>query len=237
MAELENQIRVYVRTHAESQLHVVTGPIFNDDVSFIKRSKNRVAIPDYFFKVVLDRERNRTAAFLLPHSQNLTYPLESYFTTVDEVENRTGYDFFPNLENDSCEGIKDASHWLKTSGNGDVTPLSAVGLPKRHFNTVDAKIYMNDGSKLKVVGQVVSARKSSNGNVLINLDKQFPNQIFTIFIKKKDIVNFSYDPVEFYKGKIVVTTGKVSKLGSTPAMFVEGEQQIHLFDDGERKSE
>ena len=40
-------------------------------------------------------------------------------------------------------------------------------------------------------------RVSRAGNVLLNLDKQYPNEIFTVFIKKEDLVNFGYDPVAF----------------------------------------
>ena len=36
-----------------------------------------------------------------------------------------------------------------------------------------------------VVGKVVSGRVSRAGNVLLNLDKQYPNEIFAVFIKKK----------------------------------------------------
>ncbi len=38
---------------------------------------------------------------------------------------------------------------------------------------------------------------SRAGNVLLNLDKQYPNEIFTVFVKKEDLVNFGYDPVAF----------------------------------------
>jgi endonuclease G len=48
-----------------------------------------------------------------------------------------------------------------------------------------------------VVGKVVSGRVSRAGNVLLNLDKQYPNEIFTVFVKKEDLVNFGYDPVAF----------------------------------------
>jgi len=29
------------------------------------------------------------------------------------------------------------------------------------------------------------------------LDKQYPNEIFSVFIKKENLVNFGYDPVFF----------------------------------------
>lgn len=229
-AELENQLRGYVVRNPESQLYVVTGPVFEGEVKVIERSNNKVAIPSKFFKVALDLKNNRAIGFILPHQENLQYPIESYITSVDKVEELTGFNFFPSLEDETCESSYNAESWLPALEKGDVVPMSAPDLPRKHFNTVDAKIYMDDGSKVNVVGTVVSARKSRKGNVLINLDKQFPNQIFTIFIRKEHIVNFSYDPVTQWKGKTIVVNGKVSKLGGTPTMYVDGEKQISAFE-------
>ena len=53
-AELENQMRSYIFRNPESQLYVVTGPIFTGELEVIERSENKVAIPDQFFKVALD---------------------------------------------------------------------------------------------------------------------------------------------------------------------------------------
>jgi len=47
------------------------------------------------------------------------------------------------------------------------------------------------------VGKVVSRHVSRAGNVLLNLDKQYPNEIFAVFIKKEDLANFSFDSVFF----------------------------------------
>ncbi len=229
-ADLENEARGYVLRNPESKVYVVTGPIFDGETKVIERSKNRVAIPTRFFKVILDATENRAVGFVLPHQENLAYPLESYVTSVDEVEEITGYNFFPSLKDESCEKTFDINVWLPAVANGDVPPLSAVDLPRGHFNTVDAKIYMDDGSKINVVGTVVSSRESRKGNILINLDKQFPNQIFTIFIRKDDIVNFSYDPIEHLKGKTVVVKGKVNKMGGTPVIYLDSEKQIWEYE-------
>ncbi|MBL4706401.1 MAG: hypothetical protein JKY54_17870, partial [Flavobacteriales bacterium] len=129
----------------------------------------------------------------------------------------------------SCEANFDPEDWLPDVAKGDVAPISAPLLPRNHFNTVDAKLYMGDGSKVSVVGKVVSTRTSKKGNILINLDKQFPNQIFTVFIRKEYIPNFSYNPEEYLKGKVIVIKGKVNKMGGTPVIYLEGEKQLDLY--------
>lgn len=228
-AELENQLRSYLFRNPESQLYVVTGPIFDGEDRVIERSGNKVAIPSKFFKVALDLENKRAVGFILPHEADIEYPIESFVVSVDEVEKITGFNFFPNSKEEACEATFDPKAWLPDVSKGDVAPISAPTLPRNHFNTVDAKLYMGDGSKINVVGQVVSTRKSQKGNILINIDKQFPNQIFTIFIRKEHIANFPYDPEEYLKGKTIVVKGQINKMGGTPVIYLEGAKQLELY--------
>lgn len=228
-AELENDLRGYLYQNQDAPLYVVTGPIFEGEIQTVERSINKVAIPTAFFKVALDVKNNRAIGFILPHKEELHYPTSSYAVSVDEVEAKTGFDFFPNHKNNDCEAHFEPEKWFSEIDNGDVNPISAEELPKGHFNTIDAKIYMGSGSKINVVGSVVSARKSRKGNVLINLDKRFPNQIFTLFIRKENLVNFSYDPVTYLKGKTLVVKGEINKMGNTPVVYVDGEKQISEY--------
>ncbi len=229
-ADLENYLRNYIVSNDESSLIVVTGPIFDGDTNYISRSKNKVAIPTRFFKVALDPKMRRAVGFILPHKEHLKYPIESYMMSVESVEKETGFTFFPNYPVDSVKNGYEPLHWSNSIQQGDVIPKSAPDLPKGHFNTIDAKNFMQDGSTVQVVGTVVSARKSRKGNALINLDRKYPNQIFTIFIKKEDLVNFPYDPVTYFDGKEIVVKGKVAKMGSTPTIYLESEKRISLFD-------
>ena len=57
-----------------------------------------------------------------------------------------------------------------------------------------------------VVGKVGSIRVSPARNVLLNLDKQYSHEIFSVFIKKEDLLNFGNDPVSFLKGKRIAVT-------------------------------
>ncbi len=67
---------------------------------------------------------------------------------------------------------------------------------------------MGHNDPISVCGTVAGAPLSKAGNMLINLHKQFSNQVFTVFIKKEDIVNFDYDRAEVLKNKIICVKGK-----------------------------
>ncbi len=64
--------------------------------------------------------------------------------------------------------------------------------------------------------------------MLINLDKQFPNQVFTVFIKKEDIVNFNYDLTEILKNKVICVKGKVFNQGGTPIMYIQRQGDLSV---------
>jgi endonuclease G len=74
-------------------IYVVTGPVLNT----VERSigKNEVAIPAYYFKVVVDLSPpgHGMIAFLLPN-EGSGNELSNYVISVDSLEAFTGYDFF-----------------------------------------------------------------------------------------------------------------------------------------------
>ncbi len=229
-AELESLIRGYVFRNPGGQLYVVTGPILREGLPVIERGVNKVSVPEYFYKVVLDREKGRGIGFIIPHRQ-INAPLETFAVPIDEVEQRTGLDFFnllPEAEEASLESRLDKSAWIPELAGGDVEPLYAPSLPPNHFNTVQAKLYMGKGEEITVCGTVVGTRRSRSGNAWLNLDKQFPNQIFSVFIRKEDLPNFTYNPDEYLLNKKVCFTGKVENFNGTPTMNVEVEEAVGL---------
>ncbi|MCB9315630.1 MAG: DNA/RNA non-specific endonuclease [Lewinellaceae bacterium] len=230
-SELEAQLRNYVETHPGVQLYVVTGPVLEPDLPVIERGVNKVAIPRQFFKVALDLKNNRAIGFIMPNSR-LTYPLENFAVSVDAVEQLTGLDFFNRLP-DSLETILEASldkaAWLPELAQGDAEPLVQPGLPRNHFNTVVAGRYMGSGEVVTVCGTVVGSRYSRSGNLWLNLDKQYPNQLFSVFIRKADLPNFSDDPKTEYENQQVCFTGKVENFNGTPTMNIDREEQVNLY--------
>ena len=88
------------------QVWVVTGTIFENSVETIESG---VEIPDAFYKLVVDIYEGspRLLAFIIPHTADSS-DLSLYLTTVDEVESRTGLDFFTELE-DSLENTLEST--------------------------------------------------------------------------------------------------------------------------------
>lgn len=86
---LEEKVRTWVYT--EDTLHVVTGPIFKDNLGTI--GANKVTVPGYYYKVIYAPRDKQMVAFIVPH-RKITEPLETFMVPVDEVEKQTGIDFF-----------------------------------------------------------------------------------------------------------------------------------------------
>lgn len=96
---LESQVREWARENGE--VYVVTGPVLK--VNLPRIGINRVAVPKYYYKIILDYKQPeyKAIAFIIPN-RAAAFPLQNYVVTVDSVEHLTGIDFFPALP-DSLE--------------------------------------------------------------------------------------------------------------------------------------
>lgn len=92
---LEQKVRYWVKK--QESIYVVTGGVLTDDLETI--GFENVAVPKYFYKVLLSKDHKKMIGFLLPH-QDSKKPLYSFIKPVDEIEKMTGVDFFPSLEDD-----------------------------------------------------------------------------------------------------------------------------------------
>lgn len=230
-AELEGMLRGYVDRSCR-QLYVVTGGVLQEGLAVVERGVNKVSVPEQYYKVVLDLEARKAIAFLMPN-EKLRYPIEHYAVSVDAVEELTGLDFFNLVDGqEQLEAEADTEYWIPAVAAGDVDPIYAPSLPRGHFNTVQAKLYMGEGKKITVVGKVVSSRYSQAGNLWFNLDKQYPNAIFSVMIRKEDLINFSGNPKEKIIGQVIAVKGSVWKLGQQPAMTIDKEAAISIFKSG-----
>lgn len=92
--ELESLCRNRVKRKHEN-IYIIAGPIFTDSTPRYLRRKRRVRIPDQFFKALLclDKGREKGIAFVYDNRAQQN-PLDHYATTIDDVEQRTGYDLF-----------------------------------------------------------------------------------------------------------------------------------------------
>lgn len=111
--ELEESVKDWARTYGH--LYVVTGPILEPGLPRIGK-KNKVAVPKYFYKVLLDNDLpgKKAVGFILPNAVSDS-PLEDFIVSVDEVEKRTGLNFFEQLlsptEEEALEKLIQASDW------------------------------------------------------------------------------------------------------------------------------
>ncbi|SDM00432.1 endonuclease G [Franzmannia pantelleriensis] len=80
-------------------VQVITGPVFPE--RFMDNLFNRVGlveIPEAFYKILLvPAEQPLALAFIMPQEVAGDEPLGDYLVSIDEVEARTGLNFFPNL--------------------------------------------------------------------------------------------------------------------------------------------
>jgi hypothetical protein len=84
------------------------------------------------------------------------------------------------------------------------------------------------GENATVCGEVASTHYSerSRGNpTFINLDKPYPNQVFTIVIWGSDRVKFG-DPEEKYREKNVCVTGSITLYRGSPEVVAHEPSQI-----------
>jgi len=90
----EDLVRQWARAYGS--LYVVVGPVLKAGLATI--GPNKVAVPEHYFKVILDKEgpEAKALAFIIPNKGS-TEPLQSFVVSVDSVEKVTGIDFFPNL--------------------------------------------------------------------------------------------------------------------------------------------
>ncbi|SEA61477.1 endonuclease G [Flavobacterium gillisiae] len=109
---LEQKIRYWAVRY--DGVYVVTGGVFKNSTKTIGREK--VIVPDSFYKIVLNRTNDnyKMIAFLVPNEPS-EKPLYSFVVSVDRIEELTGIDFFPKLDDkleNSLEKNTDYSAWI-----------------------------------------------------------------------------------------------------------------------------
>lgn len=104
--DLEAQVRSFAIT--ERDVYIVTGPILpkTKTSETITIGPSRVTVPDAYYKVVWDRTPpEKMIGFILPNAGS-SKSLQSFAVTVDEVERKTGLDFFSELPKEQQEALE-----------------------------------------------------------------------------------------------------------------------------------
>jgi hypothetical protein len=106
--------------------------------------------------------------------------------------------------------------------------LAAPAFSQRKLSATEAKDHI--GETATVCGSVVSTRyaASTKGQpTFLNLDKPYPNQIFTILIWGNNRSKFGA-PESDYKGKRVCVNGRIAEYRGVPQIVADDPQQIKI---------
>lgn len=106
-ARLEGKVRDYAGL--SDTLYVVTGALWKNSTRATSKSSGFIVkVPTHYFKALLykgsssyakDTEGYMMAGFLLPHDNGIAGGnYKDYRMSIDQLEEQTGIDFFPNLE-------------------------------------------------------------------------------------------------------------------------------------------
>ena len=105
---LEQKVRYWARKY--NGVFVVTGGVLKGEMKVI--GTEHVAVPKQFYKVLIDMNsgRPKMIGFLVPH-KNFRVPLKRLVVPVDTIEQLTGIDFFPELEDKLERKLEAASNY------------------------------------------------------------------------------------------------------------------------------
>ncbi len=231
--KLEMQIREWAIDNAE--LIVITGPVLHSQLAKLNQGSYKVSIPEYLYKIVLDYypPAYKAIAFIYPN-KDVPYELEKHVVSVDSIEQLTGIDFFPKMEDALEQKLEAQNNLLYFDNKYFIQQENSKFIPKDYgkgkINTLQAAQYI--GKDACVCGKVVSTKYSENGKTnptYINLDKKYPEQVFTLMIFGQDRKNFSYAPEVFLQGKTICVKGKVGEFKGIPQIIANKEKQIEVI--------
>ena len=98
--KLEEHVRSIAR---ENEIYVTTGGVLSPDLISIG-IKNKVSVPKLFYKIIYDPDNEKMIAYLMPNKKIESF--KNYQVTVDLIENLTGIDFYPQLEDEKEEKLE-----------------------------------------------------------------------------------------------------------------------------------
>ena len=90
-----------------NDIYVSSGTIYEGEYKTIGKN---VGVPTHVWKVIYNHSNGETVAFIFPNKKYSSKDIPKFVVTVDEVEKRTGINFFPKL-NEAAESKYDTTKW------------------------------------------------------------------------------------------------------------------------------
>ncbi len=100
---LESDVREWAKQNKE--LYIVTAGVLKDSLPTI--GANKVAVPHYFYKIILDycKPEYKAIAFVIAN-EGSKQSVFDFAVSIDSVEKLTGLDFFPTLSDSIEENLE-----------------------------------------------------------------------------------------------------------------------------------
>lgn len=107
--DLEVQCRMWAKDNGS--VLIVTGPVITEDMKHI--GKNRVAVPKAFYKVICYHtgKEYKGIGFIFENRKYKDQLGKSMATSIDQVEEITGIDFFPSIPDTAEDYMEKAVDW------------------------------------------------------------------------------------------------------------------------------
>jgi len=105
--DLEMLCRDWAREYGA--IDIVCGPVYKTSGEQKTIGRNKVWVPEAFFKVVLCRQGKVKAIGFVYRNEGKKQQMADAVCTVDEVEKMTGLDFFPELDDETENRIEAAA--------------------------------------------------------------------------------------------------------------------------------
>jgi endonuclease G len=95
-------------TALTNDIYVVSGTIYQE--GYLTIGPGKVGVPQYIWKVVYNATNNTAIGFVFPNQAIPVKDLPAYAVSVDKVEEITGINLFPKLD-ESVEALSVAADW------------------------------------------------------------------------------------------------------------------------------
>ncbi|MCF6765174.1 DNA/RNA non-specific endonuclease [Thiotrichales bacterium 19S3-7] len=112
--QLETDVRFWAGYKKE--IYIYTGPIFKHVKSHKSIGKNKILVPEYFFKIIYAPKTNEAIAFVMPNAHVNKKDVAKYRVSITNIEQRTGLQFLTSLPKEQRQKlVNNVSKMWRTS--------------------------------------------------------------------------------------------------------------------------
>lgn len=208
----ENAEDTFGRKYAKT--YVIVGPVFNKP-NYKTIGKNKVAVPDEFFRICVftDNEDNIKECFAVVMSQatandaksTLNWNNTKFIKSIDEIEAKTGLDFFPALDDETEDKLESFKYGGKLPNVKFVKGKVTTTKPTTQTNTVNTEPATEGFTYRLITGATLSTIKKN-----ISSGKYVKNMARDTGYSKEEIC-FSIGYYNLANRVITIEKGKVLK--------------------------